>query len=95
MIDIKVWVDQFLGELGATFGERVWFVGLQGSYGRGEATEKSDIDMVVILDDLSTSDIVAYREMLDKLPHRDLTCGFLAGKRELFSWEPFDLVSLY
>lgn len=95
MIDIKAWVDQFLGELGATFGDRVWFVGLQGSYGRGEATEKSDIDMVVILDDLSTGDIVAYREMLDKLPHRDLTCGFLAGKRELFSWEPFDLVSLY
>ena len=28
------------------FGERVFFLGLQGSYRRGEATEQSDIDVV-------------------------------------------------
>ena len=43
-------MDEFLQALDRAFGERVWFVGLQGSYGRGEATETSDIDVVVILD---------------------------------------------
>ena len=54
MIDITVWMKNFLQTLNETFGDRVWFVGLQGSYGRGEATETSDIDVVVILDELST-----------------------------------------
>ena len=57
MIDITVWMKNFLQTLNETFGDRVWFVGLQGSYGRGEATETSDIDVVVILDELSTMDI--------------------------------------
>lgn len=51
MIDIMEWKRLFLQKLEETFGERVWFVGLQGSYSRGEETEKSDIDMVVILGD--------------------------------------------
>lgn len=46
--------------LNDTFGNRVWFVGLQGSYGRGEARDTSDIDVVVILDELSASDIGVY-----------------------------------
>ena len=29
--------------------------------------------------------------MLDTLPHRDLICGFLSGKREILNWEPSDL----
>jgi hypothetical protein len=70
-------------------------VGLQGSYGRGEATEKSDIDMVVILDELSVSDIGAYNAMLDTLPHRELICGFLSGKQELLNWESSDLFQFY
>jgi predicted nucleotidyltransferase len=53
VMDIDVWKDLFVRSLQERFGDRVWFVGLQGSYGRGEATEKSDIDMVVILDELS------------------------------------------
>ena len=52
MIDITAWMQTFLQILNETFRDRVWFVGLQGSYGRGEATETSDIDIVVILDKL-------------------------------------------
>lgn len=95
MIEIKAWMDCFLQVLGEHFGERVWFVGLQGSYGRGEATEKSDIDMVVILDELSASDIGAYNAMLDTLPHRELICGFLSGRQELLNWESSDLFQFY
>ena len=41
------------------------FVGLQGSYARGEATEASDIDVVVVLDELYFADLLKYRDMLD------------------------------
>ena len=91
MIDITAWTQNFLQILNETFANRVWFVGLQGSYGRGEATEKSDIDIVVILDELSPMDIQTYNTMLDTLPHRELICGFLAGRNEIMNWEPSDL----
>ena len=91
MVDMILWQDMFLQKLDACFGERVWFVGLQGSYGRGEATESSDIDMVVILDELTTDDIKAYDTMLAGMPHRELICGFISGKAELMNWEPSDL----
>ena len=91
MVDITAWLQKFLQTLNDTFASRVWFVGLQGSYGRGEATETSDIDIVVILDELSALDIQTYHDMLDTLPHRELICGFLSGKMELMNWEPSDL----
>ena len=91
MIDITNWMSNFLQTLNKIFENRVWFVGLQGSYGRGEATETSDIDVVVILDELSAKDIQIYNDMLDTLPHRKLICGFLSGKNEIMNWESSDL----
>jgi predicted nucleotidyltransferase len=95
MLDITSWTANFLKTVDEAFGNRVWFVGLQGSYGRGEATDTSDIDVVVILDELSASDIQKYNAMLDALPHRELICGFLSGKGELLHWEPSDLFQFY
>ena len=91
MIDVTTWIQNFLQAIDETFANHVWFVGLQGSYGRGEATETSDIDLVIILDELSAADIQAYNEILDTLPHRELICGFLSGKKEITNWEPSDL----
>ena len=95
MIEATAWMDDFLKALDLTFENRVLFVGLQGSYGRGEATQSSDLDVVVILDRLSASDIRAYNAMLDTLPHRSLICGFLSGKEEILNWEPSDLFQFY
>ena len=95
MLDVSTWMEQFFNALKGTFGDRIWFVGLQGSYGRGEAVETSDIDVVVILDVLSPLDIHAYNAMLDRLSHRELVCGFLSGKDELLQWEPSDLFQFY
>ena len=50
MIEITEFIKKYMAALDLVFPGRVWFAGLQGSYGRGEATEASDIDMVVILD---------------------------------------------
>ena len=95
MIEISSWMDKFVGALDASFKKRVWFVGLQGSYGRGEATETSDIDVVVILDELTAQDIQIYNAILDTLPNRELICGFVSGKEELLNWEPSDLFQFY
>ena len=90
-IDIPLWIDRYMGALKAVFGDRIWFAGLQGSHGRGEATENSDIDMVVILDVLTPRDIAAFDAMLDTLDHRERACGFLSGRVAILRWEPSDL----
>ncbi len=95
MVDINAWLNEFLKKLNAVFGSRVWFVGLQGSYGRGEATETSDIDVVVILNEFTVADIQAYNQLLDTLPHRELICGFVSGKDEIMHWESSDLFQFY
>ena len=94
-MDIIKWTDEFMKALQNTFGERIWFVGLQGSYGRGEATDRSDIDMVVILDEVTVDDVKTYHEMLGALPNRALMCGFFSGKKELLHWEASDLFQFY
>ena len=95
MVDIKSWVLEFTNKVEQIFSDRVWFIGLQGSYGRGEATETSDIDVVVILDELRINDLKAYRDMLDTLQSRELVCGFISGKDELLHWETSDLFQFY
>lgn len=69
-----------------------WFA---GQLWRGEATETSDIDIVVILDELSATDIQSYNAMLDTLTHRELICGFLSGKNEILNWDASDLFQFY
>lgn len=95
MIDTASLIDKFISALKNTFPDRVCFVGLQGSYARGEATESSDIDIVVILDNLSCEDVRRYRTMLDTLPHRDLLCGFLSDVDDIRNWEVSDLFQFY
>ena len=95
MIDINLWMNTFLQSLEETFGKRIWFAGLQGSYGRGEATDNSDIDVVVILDELTPKDIKTYDKMLGTLENRELICGFLSGKNELLSWDTSDLFQFF
>jgi len=95
MVNIEQWTADFCAALEKTFQNRVLFIGLQGSYSRGEATEKSDIDMVVILDKLDYSDVQRYSDMLDTLADRELCCGFLSCKEDLANWDVPDLFQLF
>ena len=92
---INEWMRQYTKAVQNQFHDRVWFIGLQGSYGRGEASAESDIDVVLILDTVSVEDLEIYSQMLDELPEREKVCGFVSGKEELFSWEPSDLFQFY
>ena len=93
--DINFWMKRYLDEVKALFGSHLLFVGLQGSYGRGEATDSSDIDVVVILNQVTPMDLKAYSTMLDALPNREKVCGFISGLQELINWERSDLFQFY
>lgn len=94
-MDIKTWMQDYMDKLKLLFDSRLLFVGLQGSYGRGEATESSDIDMVVILNYVNPDDLKKYSSMLDTLPNRGKVCGFISGRQELINWERSDLFQFY
>ena len=91
---IESWIPLYLEAVKQQFGSRIWFVGLQGSYARQEATDQSDIDLVLILDKVTADDLITYSQLLDTLPHREKLCGFTAGREELTAWEPSDLFQL-
>ncbi len=93
--NINTWMTGFLGESKALFDSRLLFAGLQGSYGRDEATAGSDVDVVVILDQVTPGDLKAYGAMLDTLPNREKVCGFISGRQELLNWERSDLFQFY
>lgn len=95
MIDIKQYIDLFQQKLQKTFEKEVFFFGIQGSYGRGEATEHSDIDVVVILENLGAQEILKYKNMVDTLPYREKLCGFVSGKQELLHWTAEELFQFY
>lgn len=92
---MKIWLDNFKNRILDTFNDRVVFIGIQGSHGRDEATESSDIDVVVILDNFTYEDLKTYSNAISDLPHREKICGFLSGKKELSNWSPSELFQFY
>ncbi|MDO5387795.1 MAG: nucleotidyltransferase domain-containing protein [Clostridia bacterium] len=92
---MKIWLENFKNTILDTFKDRVVFIGIQGSYGREEATESSDIDVVVILDNFTYQDLKTYEKTISPLEHRDKICGFISGKKELSNWSPSDLFQFY
>ena len=93
-MDMQAWMNQYVDVMRNAFGERVVLIGLQGSRGRGEGREDSDIDVVMILDRMDDTDLSTYAALLDALPNRQLLCGFVAGREELANWEKYDLFQL-
>ncbi|MDD4279182.1 MAG: nucleotidyltransferase domain-containing protein [Candidatus Sumerlaeales bacterium] len=89
------WMERFIAVVRDAFEDRVICIGLQGSYGRDEATESSDIDVVVILDKVTIEDLRYYQKLIAPLPERSRVCGFVSGKEELISWEKSDLFQFY
>ena len=94
MVSIDQWMERLTGGLKDTFGSRLLFVGLQGSYGRGEAGEDSDIDVVTVLDKLEVSDLDAYRALVRTMPEGEKACGFICGAEDLRRWPRYDLAQL-
>ena len=91
MLEIQTWMRGYVAAVRAAFGDRVRYIGLQGSRARGEAGPDSDIDVVCILDACSLRDLETYRAAVDGLPEREKLCGFVSGAAELAAWDRADL----
>ncbi|MBQ7450832.1 nucleotidyltransferase domain-containing protein [bacterium] len=93
--NIDEWLNLAVKKLQRAFGKNLLFVGLQGSYNRGEATLNSDIDLVVILNNLTFADLKLYRSIIESMPQKDKACGFISGKKEIKKWSKTDLFFLF
>ena len=94
MFDLDSYLNALILSCRAAFGERLLYVGLLGSYLRGEAHENSDIDVMVILDRFSVQDMDRYREILKRLGFYERSCGFNCGRDELLRWSPLEVCQL-
>ena len=94
LIEINSWVSELFGKVSDVFKERLLFLGLQGSYQRGEATESSDIDVLVVLDELDVPSLRAYKKIIATMPHSEKACGFIGGRQELLNWPRYELFQL-
>ena len=93
-MDWRPWMDAFLPPLLEALPGRVAFVGIQGSFGRGEAGPESDVDLVVVLDALGAAELAACRGVLEKMPFADRACGFFCDRAALAAWPAFDALQL-
>lgn len=92
--DINSWCELFAGKVQKTFGEKLLFIGLQGSYKREEANDDSDIDMVVILKNLTITDLDKYKSIINSMPNKEKACGFIGGENEVRNWTKSELFHL-
>ena len=65
--DIEIYMQTIKQELLNTFGDELVYLGLQGSFRRGEARESSDIDVMVILEEFTVERMAEYREILKRV----------------------------
>jgi len=94
MVDIQNYMEELLESLKKEFGKRLLYVGLQGSYMRGEETPESDIDIMIVLHELQVQDLDTYRTVIRSMAHADKSCGFICGKEDLANWNPLEICHL-
>ena len=94
MFVVDEYLQRLIGACNNAFGDRLVYVGLQGSYMRGEATDKSDIDVMIVLDGFSAADMDAYREILKEIGEYEKSCGFICGRKEMMQWNPLEVCQL-
>lgn len=94
MFSIDEYIEALLEKLKEVFGERLLYIGLQGSYLRQEATETSDIDIMAVIDALSAADLQTYRDVLVAIGNFEKSCGFICGKADLDQWNPLEICHL-
>ncbi len=94
MFDLQSYLSRLLSLLRRIFGPRLVYLGLQGSYLRGEATENSDIDVMAVIDGFSETDLPFYRQALEQAGYFEKSCGFVCGAEQLAAWNPLEICHL-
>lgn len=94
MINAQIYISKLISLLKHQYDSRLVYVGLQGSYLREEATDNSDIDIMVVIDGLTVRDLDNYRTIIESLEHSDKSCGFICSKDDLAKWNPLEICHL-
>ncbi|MBD5536330.1 MAG: nucleotidyltransferase domain-containing protein [Lachnospiraceae bacterium] len=94
MFRIEEYIDELIDLLKNAFGERLVYIGLQGSYLRNEETKNSDIDIMAVIDNISVEDLQTYQKALVAVGNFDKSCGFICGKVDLEHWNPLEICHL-
>ena len=94
MFDLDKYLADLILNCRSAFGERLLYVGLQGSWLCGEAHENSDIDVMVILGRFSVRDMDTYRGILKEIGFYERSCGFICRKDEMKRWNPLEVCQL-
>lgn len=94
MFQLQSYLDRLISECRSAFSDRLLYVGLQGSYLRGEANEDSDIDVMLVLDRMTVDDMTTYRDILKRIGNYEKSCGFICGGDELKRWNPLEVCQL-
>lgn len=95
MRNLSEWLDNFTNEMLHSFPDNICCIGLQGSYGRGEASADSDLDLVVIFKSFSLEVLQQYKSLLLRLGNDYKLCGFVGSAEILKSWNEGELLQLY
>ena len=94
MFNLDSYLNDLISNCRTVFSDRLLYMGLQGSYLRGEAHEDSDIDVMLILDQFSVQAMDRYREILKRIGFYEKSCGFICGRDELLRWNPLEVCQL-
>ncbi|MGI6200656.1 MAG: nucleotidyltransferase domain-containing protein [Christensenellales bacterium] len=94
MFDVDAWTGELIDRLRGALGENLLFVGLQGSYLRGEATEQSDLDIMCALERVDMDSLGTYRRVLAAMPDQGQACGFICSREDLANWPRYELLTL-
>ena len=94
MFNADAYITELIDLLQSSFGERLLYVGLQGSYLRDEATEESDIDIMVIIRNITVNDLDKYKNAILTLDGFEKSCGFICGDDDLKNWNPLEICHL-
>lgn len=94
MFKAEEYINTLTEHLKTEYNNRLIYIGLQGSYLRGEATENSDIDIMVVIRDITVTDLTTYKNIILKLQDYDKSCGFICGLQELQNWNPLEICHL-
>jgi len=94
MFGLERYLCDLLTLLKDQFAKRLLYVGLQGSYLRNEADENSDVDIMVIIDDLTVHDLAVYRNVLVSIGCFEKSCGFISGRLEMANWNRLEICHL-
>lgn len=95
MRNLSEWLDNFTNEMLHNFPDNICCIGLQGSYGRGEVSADSDLDLVVIFKSFSLEVLQQYKSLLLRLGNDYKLCGFVGSAEILKSWNEGELLQLY